>query len=59
MFSTLQELGIWFTAYSPTNRGFLGGSLTEYADMNTNDIRGAWPPFTPEALRSNTRILKF
>ena len=58
VFATLQELGIGFTAYSPTNRGFLGGALTEYADMNTNDIRGAWPPFKPEALRSNTRILQ-
>jgi aryl-alcohol dehydrogenase-like predicted oxidoreductase len=58
VFNTLQELGIGFTAYSPTNRGFLGGSLTEYSDMKTNDIRGAWPPFTPEALRANTRILQ-
>jgi aryl-alcohol dehydrogenase-like predicted oxidoreductase len=58
VFATLQELGIGFTAYSPINRGFLGGTLTEYADMNTNDIRGAWPPFTPEALRANTRIVQ-
>jgi aryl-alcohol dehydrogenase-like predicted oxidoreductase len=58
VFATLQELGIGFTAYSPTNRGFLGGTLTEFADLNTNDIRGAWPPFTPEALRANTRILQ-
>ena len=58
VFSTLQELGISLTAYSPINRGFLGGTLTEYADMNTNDIRGAWPRFTREALRSNTRILQ-
>jgi len=35
VFATLQELGIGFTAYSPTNRGFLGGALTEYADMKT------------------------
>src|SRR5918993_1593172 len=58
VFDTLKELGIGFTAYSPTNRGFLGGSLSEYADMNTNDIRGVWPAFTPEALRTNTRILQ-
>jgi aryl-alcohol dehydrogenase-like predicted oxidoreductase len=25
--------------------------------MNTNDIRGAWPPFTPEARRANTRVV--
>lgn len=35
VFATLQELGIGFTAYSPINRGFLGGTLTEYADMHT------------------------
>lgn len=58
VFATLQELGIGFTAYSPINRGFLGGTLTEYADMNTNDIRGAWPRFTPEAIRANNRILQ-
>lgn len=58
IFATLQELGIGFTAYSPINRGFLGGTLTEYADVNTNDGRGAWPRFTPEALRANTRILQ-
>jgi aryl-alcohol dehydrogenase-like predicted oxidoreductase len=45
-------------AYSPLNRGMLGGTLTENADMNTNDIRAAWPRFTPEALRANVRILE-
>jgi aryl-alcohol dehydrogenase-like predicted oxidoreductase len=58
VFATLQELGIGFTAYSPINRGFLGGSLTEYADVKTNDIRGEWPRFTPAALRANSRILQ-
>lgn len=58
VFATLRELGIGLTAYSPINRGFLGGALTEYADMTTNDIRGSWPRFTPEALRANTRILQ-
>ncbi len=58
VFSTLQELGISLTAYSPINRGFLGGALTEYADMKTNGIRGDWLRFTPEALRANTRILQ-
>ena len=58
VFSTLQELGISLVAYSPLNRGFLGGTLTEYADMNTNDIRGSWPRFTHDALRANTRIVE-
>ena len=58
IFATLQEFGISLTAYSPINRGFLGGTLTEYADMKTNDIRGDWPRFTPQALRANTRIVE-
>ena len=58
VFSTLQELGVSLVAYSPLNRGFLGGTLTEYADMNTNDIRGSWPRFTREALRANARIVE-
>jgi aryl-alcohol dehydrogenase-like predicted oxidoreductase len=56
IFSTLQELEIGFVAYSPLCRGLLGGNLTEYSDLNTNDIRGSWPRFQPEALRSNIRI---
>jgi aryl-alcohol dehydrogenase-like predicted oxidoreductase len=58
VFATMQELGISLVAYSPLNRGFLGGTLTEYADMNTNDGRGAWPRFTREALRANARIVE-
>jgi aryl-alcohol dehydrogenase-like predicted oxidoreductase len=58
IFSTLQELEIGFVAYSPLCRGLLGGNLTEYSDLNTNDIRGAWPRFQPEALKSNIRIFE-
>ena len=58
VFSTLQELGVSLVAYSPLNRGFLDGTLTEYADMNTNDIRGSWPRFTREALRASARIVE-
>lgn len=58
IFSTLQELEIGFVAYSPLCRGLLGGNLTEYSDLNTNDIRGTWPRFQPEALRSNIRIFE-
>src|SRR5688572_32701512 len=56
VFATLQELGIGFTAYSPTNRGFLGGSLTEYADMKTNDIRGEIGRATSE-LQSQSNLV--
>ena len=59
VFPTIQELGIGYVAYSPIGRGFLGGGLTEYTKFDPkNDIRGAWPRFTPEALRANTRFLE-
>jgi aryl-alcohol dehydrogenase-like predicted oxidoreductase len=58
IFSTLQELEIGFVAYSPLCRGLLGGNLTEYSDLNTNDIRGAWPRFQPQAIKSNIRIVE-
>jgi aryl-alcohol dehydrogenase-like predicted oxidoreductase len=58
IFSTLQELEIGFVAYSPLCRGLMGGTLTEYSDLNTNDIRGAWPRFQPEAIKSNIRIVE-
>ncbi len=58
IFSTLQELEIGFVAYSPLCRGLLGGSLTEYSDLSTNDGRGTWPRFQPEAIRLNLRILE-
>jgi aryl-alcohol dehydrogenase-like predicted oxidoreductase len=58
VFSTMQELEIGFVAYSPLCRGLLGGTLTEYSDLKTNDIRGAWPRFQPEAIRSNIRIVE-
>lgn len=58
IFPTLQELGIGMVAYSPLWRGYFGNTLTEYSDLNTNDIRGSWPQFTPEAIRANTRIVE-
>ena len=58
IFSTLQELEIGFVAYSPLCRGLLGGNLTEYSDLKTNDIRGAWPRFQPGAIKSNIRIVE-
>jgi aryl-alcohol dehydrogenase-like predicted oxidoreductase len=58
VFSTLQELEIGFVAYSPLCRGLLGGTLTEYSDLNTNDIRGAWPRFQSDAIRQNIRIVE-
>lgn len=50
----LTELGIGFVPYSPLNRGFLGGDITEYTRFDSgNDNRDTLPRFTQGALRSN------
>jgi aryl-alcohol dehydrogenase-like predicted oxidoreductase len=59
IFATLQELGIGFTAHSPVNKGFLGGGLSEYADMKTNDIRGSWPPSNPKRSGPTREFCRF
>ena len=55
---TCRELGIGFVPYSPINRGFLGGCISEYTvfDQN-NDNRHTLPRFQPEAMRQNYRIV--
>lgn len=55
----LEQLGIGFVPYSPVNRGFLGGNINEYTQLGpNNDNRAALPRFTPEAIRSNYRIVE-
>lgn len=59
VFSVLQELGIGFVPYSPLNRGFLGGGITEYTRFDSgNDNRNTLPRFTPEAIRANLAIVE-
>lgn len=59
IFPTLEELGIGFVPYSPINRGFLGGDLTEHTKFNSgNDNRNTLPRFTPEAMRANLAIVE-
>lgn len=57
VFPTIQKLGIGFVPYSPLNRGFLSGVITEYTNLSNNDGRGTSPQFTPEARRANIRIV--
>lgn len=53
-----RELGIGFVPYSPINRGFLGGNISEYTEFDPqNDNRVTQPRFTPEARRANYRIV--
>lgn len=54
-----QELGIGFVPYSPINRGFLGGNITEYTNFNIgSDNRKILPRFQPEAIRTNLKIVE-
>ena len=54
-----EELGIGFVPYSPLNRGFLTGAINEYTSFNSgNDNRNILPRFTPEAIRSNLKIVE-
>jgi len=53
-----EELGIGFVPYSPLNRGFLGGDITEYTRFDSgNDNRDNLPRFTPEAIKANLAIV--
>ena len=59
VFPVLQELGIGFVPYSPLNRGFLGGGITEYTRFDSgNDNRNTLPRFAPEAIRANLAIVE-
>lgn len=59
VFPVLQELGIGFVPYSPLNRGFLGGGITEYTRFDSgNDNRNTLPRFTPQAIRANLAVVE-
>ena len=59
IFPTLRELGIGFVPYSPLNRGFLGGDMTEHTRFDSgNDNRDTLPRFTPEAMRKNLMFVE-
>ena len=58
--STCEELGIGFTAYSPLERGFLGGLMSENTTFHpTLDMRASFPRFTKEALRANQAFIQY
>lgn len=59
VFPVLQELGIGFVPYSPLNRGFLGGGITEYTRFDAaNDNRATLPRFAPNAIRANLALVE-
>lgn len=54
-----RELGIGFVPYSPLNRAFLTGDVSEFTQFNpADDNRATHPRFTPEALRANYKIVE-
>ena len=54
-----EELGIGFVPYSPINRGFLSGAISEWTRFDEkNDNRIALPRFQKEAIRANLQIVE-
>jgi aryl-alcohol dehydrogenase-like predicted oxidoreductase len=51
------ELGIGFVPYSPLGRGFLTGKMSS-APSEVDDIRSAYPRYTPDALSVNARLVR-
>lgn len=54
-----RELGIGFVPYSPLNRAYLTGDVSEFRQLNpADDNRAGHPRFTPEAIRANFAIVE-
>jgi aryl-alcohol dehydrogenase-like predicted oxidoreductase len=53
----LEELGIGFVPFSPLGRGFLTGKINENTTFDSSDLRGTLPRFTPEARKTNQRLI--
>jgi aryl-alcohol dehydrogenase-like predicted oxidoreductase len=54
-----RELGIGFVPYSPLNRAYLTGDVSEFRQLNpADDTRAGHPRFTPEAIRANFAIVE-
>ncbi len=54
---TLEELGIGFVPFSPLGKGFLTGKVTASTTFETSDFRNSLPRFTPEARKTNQRLI--
>ncbi|CDM66704.1 aldo/keto reductase [Pyrinomonas methylaliphatogenes] len=58
LFSTLEELGIGFVAFSPLGKGFLTGKIDENTQLDKNDFRSTIPRFSPENRKANRALVE-
>jgi aryl-alcohol dehydrogenase-like predicted oxidoreductase len=54
---TVEELGIGFVPWSPLGQGYLTGKVSDAVTFDATDLRGTFPRFTPEALKTNRDFL--
>ncbi|HVT29110.1 MAG TPA: aldo/keto reductase [Lacipirellulaceae bacterium] len=52
-----EELGIGFVPFSPLGKGFLTGAINENTKFDSKDFRNVVPRFSPEARKSNQRLV--
>jgi aryl-alcohol dehydrogenase-like predicted oxidoreductase len=58
MLDTCKELGIAFVAYSPLGRGFLGGQIRKFEDLEQNDYRRIAPRYQGENFEKNLALVR-
>lgn len=58
MIDTCKQLGIAFVAYSPLGRGFLGGQIRKFEDLEPGDYRRNSPRYQGENFEKNLDLVK-
>jgi aryl-alcohol dehydrogenase-like predicted oxidoreductase len=58
MLGACRELGIAFVAYSPLGRGFIGGQIRKFEDLEADDYRRNAPRFQGENFNKNLELVK-
>ena len=53
----LEELGIGLVPFSPLDKGFLTGAITESTAFSNDDFRNIVPRFAPEARKANQALV--
>ena len=54
---TIEKLGIGFVPFSPLEKGFLTGKITEETKFDKTDFRNIVPRFTPENRKANQAVV--